>query len=456
MQPLRLFLVLFFCSFAPLVAQPAAAPASADTKAAQTAPANNDAPANAAAPSGNKAAEEQARLNNNAAAATVQQQAHHPANNAATSFLEHLVDSILLRFDVSASGNTTARYLIAAGFIVAAIVLRRLVLMIVFGIARRFSARTKTTLDDKLFTAVEAPISVIIVIAGIVAALKVLKLSPSTDDVVNQAATMAFSLGVFWLLLRAFSTVLDHTGELAREKKMGIAAFMPWIKKSLITVFIIFGILMVAQSQGLNVKAFLAGLGIGGLAFALAAQDTLANVFGSVVVAIDQPFKIGEFVQIGGNSGAVEDIGLRSTKLRRADKSLIVIPNKTVAAEAITNLARFTQRRMEQNIGITYDATPEQMEALVEEIRSLILAQPEIDKASVMVNFSDFSASSLNIWIVYMTLTPDFGQFIKVRQRLNLAFMNAVAARKMAFAFPSQTVYLEGEVARKLVDKPVA
>src|SRR6185503_18333546 len=116
-----------------------------------------------------------------------------------------------------------------------------------------------------------------------------------------------------------------------------VAAFMPWIKKTLVSIFVVFGVLMVVQSLGYDVKALLAGLGIGGLAFALAAQDTLANVFGSVVVAVDQPFKIGEVVRIGAFVGGVEDIGLRSTKLRSVDKSLVVIPNKTVASETITN-----------------------------------------------------------------------------------------------------------------------
>lgn len=233
---------------------------------------------------------------------------------------------------------------------------------------------------------------------------------------------------------------------------MGVAAFMPWIKKTLLTIFAIFGVLMVAQSLGADVKAFLAGLGIGGLAFALAAQDTLANVFGSVVVAVDQPFKIGEFVQIGSNAGAVEDIGLRSTRLRRADKALVVIPNKTVAAEPITNLSRFTQRRVEQVIGLTYSTKPDEMEALVEEIRRLILSHDQVDPTSVIVQFRDFSASSLDIWMVYVVKDPDFLKHMQLRQKINLAIMREVDARGLSFAFPSQSVYLEGDIARRLAE----
>ena len=191
-------------------------------------------------------------------------------------------------------------------------------------------------------------------------------------------------------------------------------------------------------------------LGIGGLAFALAAQDPIANLFGSVVVAIDQPFKLGETVRIGSFTGMVEDIGLRSTKLRAIDKSLIIIPNKTVAAEAVTNLARFTQRRVEQVIGLTYDTPAEKMEEIVEEFRRIILAEDEVDPSSVLVFFRDYNASSLDIWVVYVAKDPDFPKFMRLRQRINLAIMRAVQARGLSFAFPTQTVEFGESAARAL------
>jgi MscS family membrane protein len=256
--------------------------------------------------------------------------------------------------------------------------------------------------------------------------------------------------------LRAFTAMLDHAYEIAVAKHLGIAAFMPWIKKTLIAVFVVNGVLLVVQSHGYDVLALLAGLGLGGQAFALAAQDTLANLFGSVVVAIDQPFRIGEYVKIGANEGTVEDIGLRSTKLRNASKNLIVLPNKMVAAEAIVNNSRFTQRRSDQVIGLTYATTPEKMGAIVTEIRSIILAEDEVDPTSVLVFFRDFSASSLDIWLVYNTKDPDFAKYMALRQRINLAIMRAVDARGLSFAFPTQTIELDGDVARRLAPPPSA
>ena len=356
-------------------------------------------------------------------------------------FLEHLVDATLELFDVRSSDNTLTHYVVAALFLVASLLVRRLVTGRVFGWLRKISARTQSTLDDKLLPALEAPVATFLMLVGVFGALKVLKLSAATDDLLGYGATVAFSLVVFWGLLRAFDALLDHAQEIALKKQMGVAAFMPWIKKSLLTVFFAFGVLMVVQSLGFDVKALLAGLGIGGLAFALAAQDTLANMFGSVVVAIDQPFKVGETIRVAGNTGTVEDIGLRSTKLRLVDRSLVIIPNKTVAAEAITNLSRFTARRVEQVFNLTYDATPAQLEAIVAEIRGLIDAEAEVNAPDTHVYFRDLSASSLDLWVAYVTKDPDFARHLALRQRLNLAIMRAVAARGLEFAFPTQTVH---------------
>jgi MscS family membrane protein len=198
------------------------------------------------------------------------------------------------------------------------------------------------------------------------------------------------------------------------------------------------------------VGAALTTLGIGGLAFALAAQDTIANVFGSVVVATDQPFKVGETVQIGANIGVVEDIGLRSTRIRTTAKSLLVIPNKTVAGETITNLSRFTGRRVEFTVGLTYATTADQMEAIVGDIRKLLQGDAEIDPASIAVYFRDLNASSLDIWILYNTKDGDLHRYLAQRQRTNLARMRLVVARGLSMAYPTQTLFFDGEIAKQM------
>jgi MscS family membrane protein len=343
---------------------------------------------------------------------------------------------------------------IACGIvIVLAVLLRHVITNIIFHYLKKLASKTETTLDDKLFPALEAPTATLVMVFGIFAALTVLQLSPEADKIVSNGAKISILGVLLWAALRAGGAVLTHLEEIAHTKHMTVATFMPLIKKTLFVFAFIFGLLVIAQSMGWNVQSFLAGLGIGGLAFALAAQDTIANLFGSFVVVMDQPFRVGETVKVGANTGTVEDIGLRSTKIRLVDKSLVVIPNKSVAAEAVVNLSRFTQRRIEQVLGLTYDTKPEQMAEIVEEIRKLILAEPEVDPASVMVFFRDYSASSLDIWLVYVAKSADFQQCMRLKQRLNLAFMRAVYARGLSFAFPTQTVQLDGPVARQLAER---
>lgn len=360
-------------------------------------------------------------------------------------FIEHLVDSILGAFNIRTSGNTLAHYTISILLLVVALLARRLITNVVFAVLRKLAARTATTLDDKLFPVLEAPAATFVMVVGIFASLKVLKLSPQADLYIASGSQVAFSLVLFWAIWRSLAALLSHGTEIAQAKSLGIAAFMPWISKSLLTAFAVVGVLLTVQSLGYDVKALLAGLGIGGLAFALAAQDTLANIFGALVVAVDQPFKVGETVRIGTNIGTVEDIGLRSTRIRLIDKSLMVIPNKTVASETITNLSRFTRRRVEQVIGLTYDTTPEQLESLVPEVRRFISSHSEVDAAGVLVFFRDFGASSLDLWCVYEITFPDFAPAMEVRQRINVGLMRILQTRGLAFAFPSQTVYLAGD-----------
>jgi MscS family membrane protein len=371
-------------------------------------------------------------------------------------FLEHLVDETLTIFDVKSSGNTWVHFAIAGLFLIVGLLLRRVVTDLLFHHLKKLAAKTETTLDDKLFPALESPVATFILLVAIFSALKVLKLSVETDRAVGYGSTVAFSLVTFWFMLRAFDAVLDHAQEIAVKRQMGVAAFMPWIKKTLVTVFVVFGVLMVVQSLGFDVKALLAGLGIGGLAFALAAQDTIANLFGSIVVAIDQPFKVGEAIKIGSNEGIVEDIGLRSTKLRTPGRNLIIIPNKTVAAEAIINNSRFVGRRVEQVIGLTYDTTAAKMGAIVAEIRRIITSEAEVDPNSVHVYFRDYSASSLDIWLAYNVKNPDFAKHMALRQRVNLAIMEATQNHGLDFAFPTQTLHLPDPIKDKIAALPSA
>ncbi|MEY3607390.1 MAG: hypothetical protein RLZZ447_178 [Verrucomicrobiota bacterium] len=372
----------------------------------------------------------------------------------APDYLEQGTDRLLAAFDLQSGGNTVAHYSISLVLLVVALLARRIITRLIFPSLRRLAARTETTLDDKMFPALEGPASALIVVFGLFSALRVLKLPAFVDHYLGAGSQVAFSLVLFWGLWCALGALLDHLNEVARQRSLQVAAFLPWIRKTVFTVFAVVAALLLFQSLGFDVKAVLAGLGIGGLAFALAAQDTLANIFGAIVVAVDQPYTVGETVRIGANVGVIEDIGLRSTRIRLLDKSLMIIPNKTVAADTITNLSRFTGRRVEQVLGLTYASRPEQLEDLVPAIRALLEARPEVDPKSVQVAFRDLSPSSLDLWLAYEALDPDFRRWLQLRQEVNLALLRLVAGRGLSFAYPTQTLELAGSVLDRLTPRP--
>ena len=195
---------------------------------------------------------------------------------------------------------------IACGIVfVLAILLRHVITNIIFHYLKKLAEKTETTLDDKLFPALEAPVAALIMVLGIFAALTVLQLSPQMDRLVNGGATVAVLGVIMWGVIKAGGAVLDHMEEVAHERHMTVATFMPLIKKTLFAFGLIVGLLLIADSLGAKIGVFLTSLGIGGLAFALAAQDTIANLFGSFVVVIDQPFKVGDVVKIGTSQGTV-------------------------------------------------------------------------------------------------------------------------------------------------------
>jgi len=375
------------------------------------------------------------------------------ALSASTDVLEHFVDWLQLRLFPDGGHSELIHWIACGVLFLAAILLRHVVTNFIFFWLKKLAAKTETTLDDKLFPAMEGPVASLVMVLGIFGALTVLQLSATVDQLINRGAVIAVLVVLFWGFLRAGGAILDHLEEIAHEKQVGLAHFMPLIKKALAALVIVFGVLMVIKSQGIDVAAVLTGLGIGGLAFAFAAQDTIANLFGSMVVVLDHPFKVGDYVKVGANEGTVEDIGLRSTKLRTPARTLIVLPNKSVASEAVTNLSRMPQRRVDQTLGLTYETTPGQMETILTDFRKLLEADAGVAKDFLVVRFVGFGESSLDIQVIYFTSDPDYRRHLEVRERLNLAFMRAVGARGLSFAFPTQTLHVGEETAKRLAAK---
>jgi MscS family membrane protein len=204
---------------------------------------------------------------------------------------------------------------------------------------------------------------------------------------------------------------------------------------------VVVAVLVTSQNLGLNITAMIASLSIGGLALGLAAQDTVANLFGAVAVYLDKPFKVGDWVRIDSISGSVESIGLRSTRLRNPDGHLITVPNKTMGNATITNVTLRPNIKTEMNIGITYDTPAEKVTRALEILKEVYGSHPMTQ--DLIVSFNRFGDSALNINVVHWWRTTDFRAYLAGMQELNLTVKKRFDAEKIEFAFPTQTLYVK-------------
>jgi MscS family membrane protein len=199
------------------------------------------------------------------------------------------------------------------------------------------------------------------------------------------------------------------------------------------------------QSFGINVMSLLAGLGLGGLALALAAQDTAANLFGSITILLDTPFKVGDWIKVGDTEGTVEEVGFRSTRIRTFYQSLITVPNSTIAKEKIDNMGSRPLRRIRHVLGLSYETSPEQIKSFCEQIKSLIQEHPLSDKNTYSVYLTAYSASSLDVTINFFINAPNGDIELSTQQEFLLNFWNLAQELKINYAFPTQTLYIKNK-----------
>ena len=196
------------------------------------------------------------------------------------------------------------------------------------------------------------------------------------------------------------------------------------------------------QNLGYSISGLLAGLGIGGLALAMAAKDTLSNLFGSVTIFSDQPFQVGDWIKVNDHEGVVEAVGFRSTRIRTFYKTEVSIPNSVVANATIDNFSRMQRRRVSTTLGFTYETTPDQMEKVLAGIRNVLKKTKGVNQDFYMVSFTGFGASALEVLLYYFTDTTVWTEYVEIRERVNLAIMRATEKAGVEFAFNSMSVYL--------------
>lgn len=253
-------------------------------------------------------------------------------------------------------------------------------------------------------------------------------------------------VALVWAGYRAIDVIGAYI--LARTKRTASTfddLLVPIVTRTIKVIVVIVGGLVLADIYHLPVSNIVAGLGIGGLAVAFAAQQTISNFFGSITILIDQPFKIGDWIVIGDVDGSVESVGLRSTRVRTFYNSLITVPNATLMSENIDNYGKRRYRRIKHYVGVTYDTPPDLIETFCEGIRELIRNHPYTRKDYFHVYFNQFNAASLDIMIYCFVECPDWGTELRERERLFLDVIRLANELGVEFAFPTQTLHVHNE-----------
>jgi len=265
-----------------------------------------------------------------------------------------------------------------------------------------------------------------------------------------RAVTRTGTLMIFastWALIRLVDIVFDVLADrLSKMDQESTIVLLRPVKNVSKVVIVIFAVILWLDNIGFDVGAILAGLGVGGLAVALAAQDTLKNFLGSIMILLDRPYHVGQRIVVKGHDGIVEEIGLRSTKMRLLTGHQTTVPNEEMAKEDIENIGRRPHIRRLTNIGITYDTPPEKVEKALQIIRDILDNHEGMDPEFLpRVNFNEFDPSSLNIRVLYWYHPPDYWGFLAFNERVNLQIMQEFEKEGIKFAFPTTTTYLTQE-----------
>lgn len=317
----------------------------------------------------------------------------------------------------------------------------------------KITDKTHIGLDNLLIMAYEKPLQLFFAALGIYLALAYLPLSVETNVLISRLyrsiVIILVSFGL-WNLVGLVCESTEETGNLAIFKIDKI--LLPFLSRVLKFIIVVLALSIILQEWDYDINGLIAGLGLGGLAFALAAQQTLANLFGGFVILTDKPFSLGDWILTPSVEGVVEDINFRSTKIRTFAQAVVSIPNSTLASEPITNWSRMDKRRITFMLGVNYSTPREKIEKCVTDIREMLRNHPDIHQETIFVNFDSYGESSLNIFLWFFTKTTVWEEFLQVKEDVNLKIMSILEDEGVTVALPSTSIYFENDLTTRAIN----
>lgn len=340
-------------------------------------------------------------------------------------------------------GNTITEWLIAAGIVVGAVLVGRIVYWIFGRFMKRAVAKARTRLADLVVDLGEEPLVYAVTVAGIWVGYRTLSTGPSVDAFAANVFFILFAIGVAWFLTRLIDALFE---EYLKPMVAGTESdlddqLLPLARKSIkVAIWVMAGIIAMSNA-GYDVTAIIAGLGLGGLAFALAAQDSVSNLFGGFTILTDAPFKMGDRVKIAGFDGTIQEIGLRSTRLTTLEGRTVTIPNSTFIKSPVENVSSEPNRKVVLNLGLTYDMSGAQVQRAMALLKDIAAGHDDLEE-KVVIGFNAFGDFALNVAFTYYIKR---GANIGAAQTdVNVAILERFNAEGLEFAFPTQTIHVSG------------
>lgn len=304
--------------------------------------------------------------------------------------------------------------------------------------------KTRLARHKDIIEAFRGPSGLIAAVAFWFLCLKILQFDGNALGIFVAALKIILSLSIIWLAYRLTEALTNYLMGFAEKTESTLDDMLvPLLQRTLKILVVILGVLMTIQNLGINVFSLLAGLGIGGLAVALAAKDAVANFFGSLMILFDRPFQVGDWIIVGDAEGTVEEIGFRSTRIRTFYNSVISIPNSELMNAKIDNMGRRQYRRLRTTLGLTYDTPPEKLKAFVDGVKKIILDHPQTRKDYFHVVFNDYGPSSLDIMLYMFFEVPNWTQELLAREEILTQILQLASDIGVDFAFPTRTIHVE-------------
>lgn len=334
--------------------------------------------------------------------------------------------------------------LISFSIFLAFLLLRKVFVSYVFKFLLRMAGKIPTDVLKNILTVFERPARVLFIILGLYFSLLYLPYVDAAQDIITRLFRSSIIVLVAWGIYNldiVYSGLLKNIG-----KNIGIQfdeIIVPFLSKIIKLITVLLAISIIAQEWDYEVSGFIAGLGLGGLAFALAAQDSLSNLFGGMVIIVDKPFTVGDWISTPSVEGIVEDITFRSTKVRTFAQAIVTVPNSKLANEPITNWAAMGKRQITFHLKVAYSTPRAKLEKCVERIKTTLIEHPDVHKQTIFVVFDRYNDSSLDIFLYFFTITTVWQEFLMVKQDINFKIMRILEEEGVSMGLPTTNVHLE-------------